>query len=97
MRNEQEQQAFERQERRIDEALKESFPASDPPSFIGAGSTNYKTLAVKPDIERVNIFEPDELQDWGCTLIELTDALQDVGAMPANVEAQLAAKGHKRS
>jgi len=26
------------QEARIDEALKDSFPASDPPSFVGAGA-----------------------------------------------------------
>jgi len=26
------------QEARIDEALEESFPASDPPSFVGAGA-----------------------------------------------------------
>jgi hypothetical protein len=31
-------QATERRERRIDEALKETFPASDTPSFVGAGA-----------------------------------------------------------
>jgi hypothetical protein len=31
-------QATQRRERRIDEALKETFPASDTPSFVGAGA-----------------------------------------------------------
>jgi hypothetical protein len=31
-------QAIERRERRVDEALKETFPASDTPSFVGAGA-----------------------------------------------------------
>jgi tellurite resistance-related uncharacterized protein len=38
MDKEQELRFVERRESRIDEALKETFPASDPPSFIGAGA-----------------------------------------------------------
>jgi hypothetical protein len=38
MNKEHELQAMQRRERRIDEALKETFPASDTPSFVGAGA-----------------------------------------------------------
>ena len=38
MNNKQELQTTELRERRIDEALKETFPASDTPSFVGAGA-----------------------------------------------------------
>jgi len=38
MSKEQELKATQRRERRIDEALKETFPASDTPSFVGAGA-----------------------------------------------------------
>ena len=38
MNQKHELQATERRERRIDEALKETFPASDTPSFVGAGA-----------------------------------------------------------
>jgi hypothetical protein len=38
MGKEQELRATERREHRIDEALKETFPASDTPSFVGAGA-----------------------------------------------------------
>jgi hypothetical protein len=40
MNGEREVQTTERREHRIDEALKETFPASDPPSFVGAGAPN---------------------------------------------------------
>ena len=101
MTMEQDQKAIERRERRIDEALEETFPASDAPSFVGAGApTLSDDKAGKPDLDRVNIHEPDELRGWcaywGCTPAELKEAVQDVGVMAANVEAQLAAKGHKR-
>ena len=38
MDKEQKLQAMERRERHMDEALKETFPASDPPYFVGAGA-----------------------------------------------------------
>jgi hypothetical protein len=38
MSKDQDLQAIELRERRIDEALKESFPASDTPSFVGSGA-----------------------------------------------------------
>lgn len=38
MKKETELQATQRRERRIDEALKQTFPASDTPSFVGAGA-----------------------------------------------------------
>jgi hypothetical protein len=40
MKNDQEHQAVARRERRIDEALSESFPASDTPYFVGSGAVN---------------------------------------------------------
>lgn len=103
MDQEQQLQAILRRERRIDEALKETFPASDPPSFVGAGApkpTNEKTTVDKPDRDRVNIRDPYALRIWcsywGCTPAELQEAIQDVGVMAANIEIQLQAKGHKR-
>ena len=48
MNEKQERQATERRERRIDEALKETFPASDPPSFVGAGAANPADDKTKP-------------------------------------------------
>jgi hypothetical protein len=38
MDKEQKLQSMERRERHLDEALKETFPASDPPYFVGAGA-----------------------------------------------------------
>jgi len=40
MNNDRASKAIELRERRIDESLKESFPASDSPSFVGSGATN---------------------------------------------------------
>ena len=49
MNNEHELLAAERRERRIDEALKETFPASDTPSFVGAGAPiDDKPIVEKP-------------------------------------------------
>jgi hypothetical protein len=36
--------AREQRERKIDEALEESFPASDTPSYVGAGATTDKRI-----------------------------------------------------
>ena len=103
MDKEQQLQAVYRRERRVDEALRETFPASDPPFFVGAGApkpTNDKTKVGKPDLDRVNIDAPAELQGWcaywGCTPDELKAAIQDVGVMAASIAVQLKAKGHKR-
>ena len=38
MKNDQEAQAIARRERRIDNALRDSFPASDTPYFVGGGA-----------------------------------------------------------
>jgi hypothetical protein len=103
MGKEQELQTVYRRERRIDEALKATFPASDPPSFVGAGAPrpiHDRVRVHKPDRDRVNIRAPTELHGWcvywGCTPAELKEVVQDVGVMAANIEAQLKAKGHKR-
>jgi hypothetical protein len=40
MNNNERLQALARRERRIDEALGESFPASDTPYFVGSGAVN---------------------------------------------------------
>ncbi len=98
---EHDQEAVKRRERRIDEALKETFPASDTPAFVGAGaSTLTDDKVVKPDVDLVSIHDPNELREWcaywGCTPAELKQAVQDVGVMAANIEAQLKVKGHKR-
>jgi len=103
MDKEQELQAIYHRERRVDEALRETFPASDPPSFVGAGApkpTAEKTKVGKPDHDRVDVHSPAELQGWcaywGCTPAELKAAVQDVGVMAANIAVQLMAKGHMR-
>jgi hypothetical protein len=46
MKNDQGLQAIARRERRVDEALSESFPASDTPYFVGSGAVNSPDKAV---------------------------------------------------
>jgi hypothetical protein len=50
--------AIEKRERRIDEGLKETFPASDTPTFVGKGAPNLlraspRTALHVPDLEPV--------------------------------------------
>jgi hypothetical protein len=40
MKNDRDAQAISRRERRVDEALSDSFPASDTPYFVGSGAVN---------------------------------------------------------
>ena len=62
MNQKQELQAIERRERRIDEAL--NFPASDPPSFVGAG-------APKPtDKKKARIGKPRRAADMAGDVID---------------------------
>jgi hypothetical protein len=46
MKNDPEREAIARRERRIDEALSDSFPASDTPYFVGSGAVNPPDKAV---------------------------------------------------
>jgi hypothetical protein len=48
MNKKQDLRAIERREHRIDETLKETFPASDAPSFVGAGAGT-QTDATAPE------------------------------------------------
>lgn len=50
-------QAIEFRERRIDEALKETFPASDPPSFVGAGAQKPAGDKARPSNRRTKAAE----------------------------------------
>jgi hypothetical protein len=63
MNQKQELQAIERRERRIDEALKGTFPASDPPSFVGAG-------APKPTDKKARIGKPRKAADMAGVVID---------------------------
>ena len=50
-------QELEARERRIDEALKETFPASDTPSFVGAGAQKPQGNKTKIPIRRTKAAE----------------------------------------
>ena len=63
MTYEQDLQAIERRERRIDEALRQTFPASDTPSFVGAG-------APKPTDEKARLGKPRKAADLAGEVID---------------------------
>jgi hypothetical protein len=50
--NQEELRATVRRERRIDEALQDSFPASDPPYFVGAGASQSAGNDARVDVPR---------------------------------------------
>ena len=49
-----------RREQKIDEALEQTFPASDTPSFVGAGADSEKqSEAQKPDTQKPDSQKPN--------------------------------------
>jgi hypothetical protein len=76
MTHEKDHQAIERRERGIDEALKETFPASDPPSFVGVG-------APKPTDKKARIGRRQKAADMAGDII---DQHTDLSASPDEQE-----------
>ena len=76
MNQDSELRATERRERRIDEALQDTFPASDAPSYVGAG-------APKPDKKRVGTIP--EASDMAGDVI---DQHADLSATPEEQESR---------
>jgi len=61
MSKEQVLKATQRRERRIDDALKETFPASDTPSFVGAGA---------PTGDKVSLDQPQTAAEMAGEVID---------------------------